>query len=288
MRDFASLHAQPWVMRTTARAGLAMVFAAVLAFLAPFGTYRLGPVERVGYWTVLMGAWLVLSLGAAAIMDRLPPFRSRSAALRRVLAVVLATVPMMLVTGIANTLLTDWRADASELVELAISIALIGGIYVGLADGMTTHAGSGTAVPDRSPAEGAGDAGRPAEPVRGSAEGPSPGELPTDTALIARLPAHLRADILCLQVEDHYVRVHARAGSAMVLMRFSDALRGVDHLPGAQVHRSWWVAEAAVTGVRRTGRTAQLTLSNGSVVPVSQPYMAHALRTWGALEASVA
>jgi hypothetical protein len=276
MRDFANLHLDRWLSRITERAGLALLFAALLAFLAPFGTYRFGPVERVGYWTVQMAAWLVLSLAATWCVERLPGTRRRDAGLRRVAATLLATLPMMAFTGAANSMMTGWQPDAGELTELFLSIALIGGGYTMLGDlliARTIHA-------QRPPEPAIVDPDR--QEVSG---GTAPSVAhPTDTALVDRLPAHLRADILCLQVEDHYVRVHARGGSAMVLMRFSDALRGIDHVPGAQVHRSWWVADDAVAGLRRTGRTAQLILSNGASVPVSQPYLAHAIRTWGSME----
>jgi DNA-binding LytR/AlgR family response regulator len=92
---------------------------------------------------------------------------------------------------------------------------------------------------------------------------------------------------LCLQVEDHYVRVHGVDGSAMVLIRFSDAIRGMTHLAGSQVHRSWWVANDAVRTLRRTSRTAQLTLSNEMIMPVSQPYVADAVSRWGALQSAI-
>ncbi len=70
----------------------------------------------------------------------------------------------------------------------------------------------------------------------------------------------------------------------MVLTRFSDAMRGLGHIAGSQVHRSWWVAHDAVRSLRRSGRTAQLILSNELIVPVSQPYVADAVARWGAFE----
>jgi hypothetical protein len=49
MRDFAKLQAQDWWAQMAGRAGLAMLFAAILAFLAPFGTYRFDVMGRIGY-----------------------------------------------------------------------------------------------------------------------------------------------------------------------------------------------------------------------------------------------
>jgi hypothetical protein len=284
MREFANLQAQAWLLGVTGRAGLAVLFAALLAFLAPFGTYRLSLVEVVGYWTVLMAAWLVFSQAVSWMLNRLPMMRSRTVFQRRGATIFLATIPMMVLTGVANNMLSGWRPDPAELVELFVSITLIGGGYTFLADWLM----EGVLVPHPQPA-----------PLFNSTQTESLADdgqaVPTivldgfaDNALIDRLPHHIRGEILCLQVEDHYVRVHGATGSAMVLIRFSDALRGIDHLPGSQVHRSWWVATDAVTSLRRTGRTALLTLSNGTSVPVSQPYLAFAVRTWGRLEASAA
>ncbi|MES2035567.1 MAG: LytTR family DNA-binding domain-containing protein [Pseudomonadota bacterium] len=87
---------------------------------------------------------------------------------------------------------------------------------------------------------------------------------------LARVPARLGRDLLCLQMEDHYVRLHTALGSDMILMRMRDAVGELEGLPGLQVHRSWWVARAAVTGHAVEGRRLSLRLSNGMVVPVAR------------------
>lgn len=267
MRDFANLHGSSWPLRLTVKAGVALLFGALLAFLAPFGTYRLGAAERIGYWTAQMVAWLVLSLLASWAVAQLPVARRASGLQLGLAAILLATVPMMVFTGLSNRMLQGWHADAADLVELFLSITLIGGGHVLLSDRLLAGMAADPAI---------SAATRPAEVEIGRAD-----VTPVQTALLDRLPPHLRDDIECLQVEDHYVRVHGRHDSAMVLMRFTDAMRGVQHLAGAQVHRSWWVADHAVADLRRMGRTAQLVLANGVMVPVSQPYLAHAMQRWG-------
>jgi hypothetical protein len=277
MRDFANLQAQDWWLQMAGRTALAMLFAAILAFLAPLGTYRFDMIGRVGYWTVQMTAWLVLSVSAGWLVSCLPALRSSSPLQRRVIATAVATLPMLVVVGVANNMMTGWLPYPDEVIELFVSIALIGGGFSFVADRLV----GGLVVP-RLPAASAGG---PADIHGAAGEVPmSEARSPTDTALIERLPGHIRNDIICLQVEDHYVRVHSRQASTMVLMRFSDALRGVDHIAGSQVHRSWWVAAGAVEELRKSGRTAQLTLCNGVSVPVSTPYLAHATASWGALE----
>ncbi len=89
---------------------------------------------------------------------------------------------------------------------------------------------------------------------------------------LKRLPANLGDELLCLTVEDHYVRVHTPLGNTLILMRFADALLELEEYEGMQVHRSWWVAINAVEKVSKDKRRHILILKNGMKVPVSQRY----------------
>ncbi len=89
-----------------------------------------------------------------------------------------------------------------------------------------------------------------------------------------RLPSRLGRTVLCLQMEDHYVRVHTQEGSALVLMSLSQAIAGLADLDGQQTHRSWWVARAAVAGVIEDGRNTRLRLQRGLEAPVSRARVA--------------
>lgn len=106
------------------------------------------------------------------------------------------------------------------------------------------------------------------------------GQLPTQAPagsfsggparLVARLSPRLGSDVLALQGEDHYVRVHTALGSELVLMRLGDAIQELDGLEGERVHRSWWVARQAVGEARMDGRRACLILTNGLQVQASR------------------
>ena len=97
------------------------------------------------------------------------------------------------------------------------------------------------------------------------------------------LSPRLGPEVLALQGEDHYVRVHTPLGSELLLMRLRDAIKDLEGRTGEQVHRSWWVAREAVGGVRANGRRVSLTLTNGLEVPVSREATAR-LRRAGWLE----
>lgn len=93
-------------------------------------------------------------------------------------------------------------------------------------------------------------------------------------------PLRLGRDVLCLQMEDHYVRAHGRDGSRLVhasLGRAAAELKGVE---GMQVHRSWWVARDAVESVLEDNRNIRLRLRNGLEAPVGRTRIA-ALRAAG-------
>jgi hypothetical protein len=77
-------------------------------------------------------------------------------------------------------------------------------------------------------------------------------------------------DVICLQMEDHYVRVHRDAGSGLELMSLREAIRRYGRRDGLQVHRSWWVAGDAVDGADRDSRNWRLRLRNGLVVPIAR------------------
>jgi len=76
--------------------------------------------------------------------------------------------------------------------------------------------------------------------------------------------------VLCLQMEDHYVRVHRPSGSTLELMPLRTAIDRYGQGDGVQVHRSWWVAASAVEASERDSRNWRLRLSNGVRVPVAR------------------
>lgn len=106
-----------------------------------------------------------------------------------------------------------------------------------------------------------------------------PGEPPAREAadaLLRLVRPQLRGPLIAVQAEQHYVRIFTARGSDLVLHRFGDAVRLLDGVPGTQVHRSWWVAKAAVDGVQPD--PSRLRLTNGLLVPVGRTYALEARR----------
>jgi hypothetical protein len=91
--------------------------------------------------------------------------------------------------------------------------------------------------------------------------------------LMNKLPIEKRGQLLCLEMDDHYLTVYTSKGHHLVLMRFKDALILLKSYNGLQTHRSWWVAQDAVISVEREARKTFLKLSNDLLVPVSRTYL---------------
>lgn len=106
---------------------------------------------------------------------------------------------------------------------------------------------------------------------------------PTHARLLARLGPDHPGPILALSVRDHYVVVTTAEGQISLLMRFADAIAELDGVPGMQVHRSHWVAFAAVLSVMRTGGKTFLQLVDGRLVPVSRSYLGAVVGRWPAV-----
>lgn len=127
----------------------------------------------------------------------------------------------------------------------------------------------------------------PRVPAPFDAPGPDGRDAPPATRVpgVVASALHQRLEpgfppILALAAEDHYVRVIAEEKNALVLMPLAEATALMPEGAGAQVHRSWWVAQSALTGQKRTGRDVQLTLHGGQAAPVSRSRIAE-LRALG-------
>jgi DNA-binding LytR/AlgR family response regulator len=96
-------------------------------------------------------------------------------------------------------------------------------------------------------------------------------DAPDLPRVVARLDPHLRGGLLSLTGRDHYVDVRTTAGTGAILMRFSDAMGEVAPVEGAQIHRSHWVAWAAIEAVERDGGKL-VVVTGDEKLPVSRSY----------------
>lgn len=230
---------------------LALIFGLHLALLEAFGFQEDMFLYRLGFWTVMMVLWVVLFSLAQAGIRRQKVVRL-SPVVRMLVALVIAVFPAALLAHrVVNGVFVGVEP---ELLKRALQVLLIGGAFeLTCLAVFAALARMPQVVVDNTP----------------------PPLLPP---LVERLPYALRGPVLCLQMEDHYVRIHTEKGSALILMRFSDAIAQLDPESGLRVHRSWWIATEALAGIEPLSRTVRARLSNGLMVPVSQPYVRELMR----------
>lgn len=231
-----------------------LVVAAIglaLGTLGPFGTYEVPLAARLAYWLgftllgyaifrpmLVAGEWLA----AAAEIPRIAA---------DLLVVTVGAFPLALLIGFAIAGMRPAALDGG----FAILYLQVWAIGLAIDLFMTRF------FSDRTPSrQSAGPAPEP--PLSGR------------PAFFDRLPPGFGDRLLCLGMEDHYVRAYGEHGSTLILMRLRDAIAELGGIDGMQVHRSWWVSRAAVLRVEREGRSRRLILDNGMTVPVARSYAA--------------
>lgn len=235
----------------------ALPLGLLFGFAGPFGSYPAFPTAtRYAFWLGLTAAGVVAVIAANAV---LPPQKFRAGPIRIAALALASAVPMTFVVAWTMTLIQPGRTySPPQLLGLFWGVAAVQLLvaYAATLPAFTRDAasvGSAPALPELAPAR-------------------TPAAFPP--ALLKRLPPGIGADIVALETEDHYLRVHTYGGSALILMRMADAIAMLDPRLGAQVHRRWWVAEAAVAGLRTERQKLYLCLTNQALVPVGRTFSA--------------
>ena len=230
---------------------LAVVAGAILGRIGPFDTFsELPALSRYAYW---IGLTLLLWLQTAIAMHLLRDAAGHwSWPARTFVAALLGALPTAFEVAWAE----GWLRVTRDLglVDVAMIYGDVALIAVALALPLELIDGHRLIAP------------QPAAPAHGAVNPINVDEL------IAALPPERRGALLALEAEDHYLRVHTDRGNALIHRRLSDALTRVAAIDGLRVHRSWWVAKAAIDRTERDGDRLSLHLTNGLVVPVSRTY----------------
>jgi DNA-binding LytR/AlgR family response regulator len=214
--------------------------SAVAALVGPFETGALlGLVPRVLYWlTIVFTTYSIGYVSAVALRRRASDRWPRPAV--AALAGVVTGAGVCVVVTVANLVTFAYVPPLNEAVPLLATVFAIS-VIVSVAMDYVLSATT-TATPD----------------------------APRAAAILDRIPYAKRGALVSISVEDHYVRIRTDKGEELVLMRLGDAIREVEGVSGAQVHRSHWVALDQVRDARREGDRAVLTMTSGPDIPVSR------------------
>lgn len=222
-----------------------VVAAAAGAFLALVGALGTGAapwLDRLVFWIALLQAGTLCASFVGGFASRRPRI-GESVVLRWVVMTLAVAAPMALLSwGLAHVVFA-WGAPVG-IAFFAWASLLVTGAMAALMMAIGT-------------------------PGRATQGPPAPA---WEVKLRERLAPPFRgAEIYAVSSEDHYLRVHTSVGATLILMRLADALAELEGIEGAQVHRSWWVARAAILAVQRDGRKLNLKLKREIEAPVSRP-----------------
>jgi DNA-binding LytR/AlgR family response regulator len=235
-----------WTARDWARGAIiALAVAVFLSVAGAFGTQHASLGLRLVYWCGLMLSGTLVARVAFSVTDRLPGLDRRPMAQLVVATLLMSVVYTGVVWAVSGRLMGHDQGLPGVIdyfwPVLMVSAAMTTLNVMAARQPLETHA----AAPGSAPAR-----------------------------FLDRLPPKLRgAAIHAVEAQDHYLRLHTDRGSDLILMRLADAMAELDGLEGAQTHRSWWVAKDAVSGARRDGARAILTLRSGVEAPVSRTYV---------------
>jgi hypothetical protein len=260
-----------WIRRALLELWAILMLAGVVGFLGPFGTYLDGDFpSRVGrWWALLMGAyvlvrpimifwrWIAQATGLprgsmtfwGVLLSSFPMallWQGMGREEMRLLGGYSGILPFTLLCSLAVMAVAWWARRADE--------HLLRNYDAGGTNHWSGHPGATPKPEDQRP--------EPASPPLIA--------LTNRPRLYARLSPGFGGDVLALESEDHYVRVHGPRQSELLLMRLRDAIAEMDGHPGEQTHRSWWVAREAVSESVGTGRNREIILVNGTRSPVAR------------------
>ncbi len=216
--------------------------ALILTLVAPFGSGEtMRALPRFGYWLVMIVLTYASGYAVSAYCLTALPNRLSVTQSNLITAIANGVVVMAVVLGV-NWALIGFVPSGQDALTLPLSVFVIGAVITLILQLV--------AKPSAAPAV-----------------------TPSLPPILSRLPMEKRGALVAISVEDHYVRIRTDKGEEMILMRLADAIKEVGQTAGLQVHRSHWVATAAVTSAKRTGDRAILTMSQGADIPVSRTYV---------------
>jgi hypothetical protein len=223
----------------------------MLTLTGPFGTFvDLPSPLRLAYWMIAIGVCSLLMHVVIGVVLETRWLRDWPDLPRIALGSMLAALPGAAMIGLLERTMRHNNSVFEHYFWFWICVAAIG-----FPVAVVQFARFGWLLP-KTPAEA-----KPDTP---------------DIRFLERLPREMGRRIISLSMQDHYVRVTTERGSAMILIRFADAVSELANHPGAQIHRSHWVAAGQARKILHDKNRTMIELADGRRLPVSRPYFSNA------------
>ncbi|MBB3914091.1 LytTR family DNA-binding domain-containing protein [Rhizobium fabae] len=224
-------------------------FAAIVLIFAvtgPYGTMEsMAFGERLAYWLSLHALAWTIAILCAVVAERLLREMIASMFTRMMTGALAAALPIGFAIGLVDYAFTgETTTLESGLLRALFSVPLCA-LFC-----LLTY----MAMSERI------------------AEAAAPEENNPGASILDRLKPGNRGPLLRLSVRDHYTEVVTSRGHELVLLRFADALKETAATSGLRVHRSHWVADAHVEGIRRDNGRLTILTRDGTEIPVSRSY----------------
>ena len=251
----------------------------LLGLIGPFGTFENPLPLRLTYWVLMLLAGYPLFRGMNTVARWLTELANIPHIVALALTLAIAALPMTLIVAALFMRLGPLAAIQAPGIGLLYFEVWLIGLVMNSAMQLLMRRADDPALVTTPPSAAPAMPSAPALAPEDTTPPPVPDAAPVPLPPALPLPPGF-GPLLALKGEDHYVRAIAAGREELLLMRLRDAIAMLPAEAGTQVHRSWWVARAAVTGTARDGRNAFLLLGNGDKIPVSRDKLS-ALRAAG-------
>ncbi|WP_052261614.1 LytTR family DNA-binding domain-containing protein [Leisingera sp. ANG-M1] len=277
-----TLHEMRLVFRTRIFLNYA---AAVVLLLTAFDThgYRAGGMHlaaNVFLWAVcvacyvtvyaaVLAAWVALAPGGRVVrLFRLVPMTA-AMSLTTVVVLAMAAQYSMLAFGMPALMRhIPYNLLLSFTFESLLVLFILPHIDTSLGLGLYRKA-ERAAEPAAAPS--AAPAAVTEEWIEDPVQDPSPAAEPASARpVVLGGKSFALEDLRYVKSEEHYLRVATQTGQQTLRGRLGDLIAQVPAGAGIQPHRSWWVARAAVAGLKRGSQSDVLLLEEGIRVPVAR------------------
>ncbi len=216
--------------------------ALILGISGPFGTLQaFALIPRIGYWAVVVPLTYAAGTLGTRAAHRFLPIGPR--ALRIKLAALGSALAVTPVLALFNASLGIPLGGPRAIILGFLAVYIVCLVIETISNLMQDRAAAPFPIV--------------------SAPAPAPAAL---AALLARLPLEKRGPLLALSATDHYTEIITAKGRELVLIRLADAIAEAAPTGGLHIHRSHWVAIAAVTSASQT----EVALSDGTRLPIAR------------------